>query len=314
MKISKEFKVGFVFIAAVAIFFWGFNLLKGTDILSSQRFLYAVYDRVDGLENDNKVLINGLNIGKVSRLDFIPGSSKIVVELYIKNDVQIPENSVAMIKGTDLLGSKAIEIILGDSPKNIDNYDTLTSRLEQSLMSQVNEQVEPLKRKALALISSIDSTMSDIQSVFDENARNNLSNTIENIKNTLANAADATSRIDTILTEGQPRIKVIMENLESISANLKDNNENVTTILTNFAALSDSLGSADIPQTMRAARKAINSISMMTEKMNSGDGTIGQLMNNDSLYIELENTTSALKELLEDIQKDPKKYVKFSLF
>jgi len=314
LKISREFKVGFVFIAAVGIFIWGFNLLKGTDILSTKRYLYGVYERVDGLENDNKVLINGLNIGKVNRLDFIPGTDQILVELYIQNDVKIPENSVAMIKGTDLLGSKAIEIILGDSPKYAENLDTLPAQLEQSLMSQVNEQVEPLKRKALALISSIDSTMSDIQSVFDENTRNNLTNTIEKIKNTLANAEDATSRIDTILTEGQPRIRVIMENLESVSTNLKENNENLTTILTNFAALSDSLGSAEIPQTVRAANKAVKQITMIAEKMNSGDGTIGQLMNNDSLYIELENTTSALRELLEDIKRDPKKYVKFSLF
>lgn len=314
MKISREFKVGFVFIAAVAILIWGFNLLKGTDIFSTKRFLYAVYERVDGLENDNKVLINGLNIGKVNRLDFIPGSDKILVELYIQNDVDIPDNSIAMIKGTDLLGTKAIEIIMGDSPAYANNLDTLPAQLEQSLMSQVNEQVEPLKRKALALISSIDSTMSDIQSVFDENTRNNLTNTIEKIKNTLANAEDATSRIDTILTEGQPRIRVIMENLESVSTNLKDNNENLTTILTNFAALSDSLGSAEIPQTIRAANRAVKRISMIAEKMNSGDGTIGQLMNNDSLYIELENTTSALRELLEDIQNNPKKYVKFSLF
>lgn len=314
MKISKEFKVGFVFVAAIAIFVWGINLLKGTDILSSKRFLYAVYDRVDGLEKDNKVLINGLNIGKVSRLDFIPGTSSILVELYIQNDVDIPENSVALIKGTDLLGTKAIEIIFGDSPTYVTNYDTIPAQLEQSLMSQVNEQVEPLKRKALALISSVDSTLSDIQSVFDENTRNNLSNTIEKIKNTLSNAEDATSKIDNILTEGQPRIKTIMANLESISTNLKDNNENVTVILENFAALSDSLNNAGIPETMREARDAVAKLNEITQKVNSGEGTLGQLMNNDSLYIELENSTSALRKLLEDIQANPKKYVKFSLF
>jgi phospholipid/cholesterol/gamma-HCH transport system substrate-binding protein len=314
LKISREFKVGFVFVAAAAIFIWGFNLLKGTDILSNKRFLYAVYDRVDGLEKDNKVLINGLNIGKVNRLDFIQGTSSILVELYIQNDVEIPKNSIALIKGTDLLGTKAIEIIFGDSPENAKNYDTIPAQLEQSLMSQVNEQVEPLKRKALALISSIDSTMTDIQSVFDENTRNNLESMIEKIKNTLSNAEDATSKIDNILTEGQPRIKTVMSNLESISSNLKENNENITTILTNFAALSDSLGSAEIPETMRKANAAMKNLKSITDKINNGEGSLGQLMTNDSLYIELENSTEALRKLLEDIQANPKKYVKFSLF
>ncbi len=314
MKVSKEFKVGFVFIIAIAIFIWGFNLLKGTDILSGKRFLYAVYDRVDGLEKDNKVLVNGLNIGKVSSLDFIPGTSTILVEIYIQNEVDIPKNSVALIKGTDLLGTKAIEIIFGDSSENTENYDTITAQLEQSLMSQVNEQVEPLKRKALALISSVDSTMTDIQSLFNEDTRTNLSNTIEKIKNALTNAEDATSRIDHILTEGQPKIKTIMDNLESISGNLNANNDNITAILENFAALSDSLNSAGIPETMRKARKAIASLNAITDKVNSGEGTLGQLMTNDSLYIELENSTTALRKLLEDIEANPKKYVKLSLF
>lgn len=314
MKISKEFKVGFVFIAAVAIFIWGFNLLKGTDVFSSKRFLYAVYDRVDGLENDNKVLINGLNIGKVSRLDFIPGTSEILVELYIQNDVKIPKNSTAMIKSTDLLGSKAIEITLGDSPTYTENYDTLNSKMEQSLMSQVNEQVEPLKRKALALISSVDSIMTDIQSVFNDTTKTSLKKTIIEFKEILTNTRRATANVDSILSREKDRVHTILASVDSISSNFASNSENINTIFTNFAALSDSLAQADIPKTMRDARSAIDNLNAITAKINSGDGTIGQLMTNDSLYLELQHTTSSLNKLLKDINENPKKYVKFSLF
>ncbi len=314
MKISREFKVGFVFIAAIAIFVWGFNLLKGTNILSNKRFLYAVYDRVDGLEKDNKVLVNGLNIGKVNRLSFIPETSKIIVELYIQNEVDIPDNSVAIIYGADLLGTKAIEVKFGNSKTYTQNYDTLTSELEQSLMAQVNEQVEPLKRKALALITSIDSTMTDIQSVFDESTRSDLVNTIESIKKTLSNTESATSKIDNLLTDEQPRIKNIMTNLESITTNLDQNSDNINKIITNFAALSDSLASAEIPQTIRNAEAALKSLNAITQKINSGEGTLGQLMTNDSLYIQLEKSMSSLNLLLEDIRLNPKKYVKFSVF
>lgn len=314
MKISKEFKVGFVFIAAIAIFVWGFNLLKGTNILSNKRYLYAVYDRVDGLEKDNKVLINGLNIGKVSRLAFIPESSKIIVELYIQNEVDIPDNSVANIYGADLLGTKAIEIKFGNSTNYVQNYDTLTSAIEQSLMDQVNDQVEPLKRKALALINSIDSTMTDIQAIFNEDTRSNLTNTIASIKNTLSNTESATSKIDLMLSDEQPRIRSIIQNLNAITANLDQNGDNINRIINNFAALSDSMAASDIPQTMRAANKALANLRSITDKINRGEGSLGQLMTNDSLYIQLENSTSSLNLLLEDIRLNPKKYVKFSLF
>jgi phospholipid/cholesterol/gamma-HCH transport system substrate-binding protein len=314
VKISKEFKVGFTFITAVLIFVWGFNLLKGTDMLSKGRYFYAVYNRVDGLTPDNRVLINGLAVGKVSRLTLMPETNKILVEIYLRDEIQIPENSIARIHGTDLLGSKAIEIQLGNAKQYAVSYDTLQSEVEQALLDQVNEQVEPLKLKAIALINSVDSVMSVIQSIFNEGTRSNLHATIERITNILINAERTTSTLDTILSAEKIRVRNIMKNIESISTNLEANNENINSIFTNLAILSDSLASAEIPQTMHDAQDAIARLNAITDKINDGDGTIGQLLTNDSLYIYLENSTNSLNLLLEDIRENPKKYVKFSIF
>lgn len=314
MKISREFKIGFAFVAAIAIFFWGINFLKGTDILSQKRFLYAVYDKIDGLEKANKVMVNGLQIGQVNHLGFSKGSSKIVAQLYIKSDIEIPKNSTARIYSTNLLGGKAVEIILGDDIELIESGDTLKAEMESSLMDQVNEQVEPLKRKAVALINSVDSVMSVIQSIFNENTRVSLANTIDNIRNTVGNLESASSGIDDMITSERKRVNSIMANLDSITGNLKTNNENINTILSNFAMLSDSLVEADIPQTIKDASIAINNLKIISEKINNGQGTIGQLFTNDSLYFYLEESTSNLNKLLEDLRLNPKRYVKFSLF
>lgn len=314
MKISREIKVGITFIATVAVFIWGFNFLKGTDLFSKKRLLYAVYDKVDNLEKANKVKVNGLNIGQVSKLEFIPGSSRIAVEMYISNSIQIPKNSVAHIYGTDLLGSKAIEIQLGDSPLMAESGDTLSARIEQSLRDQVNEQVEPLKRKAIALINSVDSVMSVIQTVFNENTRNDLSSTIENIQDILGNIQRASSNLDTILAREKEPINKLVNNLQSISENLKDNNENISRTIDNFASISDTLRRADINQTISQLNAVASNLKGITEKLNRGEGTAGQLLHNDTLYMQLEQSTEALKLLLEDIRNNPKKYVKFSLF
>ncbi len=314
MKISRELKVGFIFIASVAIFVWGINFLKGTDILSKKRLLYAVYDKIDGLEKANKVLVNGLIIGQVNRLTFYPGSSKIVAEFYIKNSIEIPANSIARIIATDLLGSKAVEIQLGSGTAFTVSGDTLTAQMENSLRDQVNEQVEPLKRKAVALINSVDSVMAVIQAIFNQNTRVALTNSIENIHLTLSNLESATSNIDNMLENEKSRISSIITNLDSISYNLEANNQNINTILFNFANLSDSLVAADIPQTVRDAGVAINNFKALFDKINNGEGTIGQLFTNDSLYFQLEQSTTNLNKLLEDIRLNPKKYVKLSLF
>ncbi len=314
MKISRELKIGVVFVAAIALFYWGINFLKGTDLFSEQRFVYAVYDEIDGLEKDNKVMINGLNIGQVNKLGFIPGSSKIIAKLYIKRDIEIPKNSIARIYSINLLGGKAVEIILGDDVELAESGDTLIAKMETSLRDQVNDQVEPLKRKAVALINSVDSVMSVIQSIFNENTRISLANTIENIRSTLSNLESASSNIDIILATEKSRINSIMTNLDSIAHNLEANNQNINTILSNFAMLSDSLVEADIPQTVKDAGVAINKLKEIADKINSGQGTIGQLFTNDSLYFQIEQSTSNLNKLLEDIRLNPKKYVKLSLF
>jgi len=314
VKVSKEFKVGFTFVAAIFIFIWGFNLLKGTDMFSKGQYYYAVYNRVDGLTPDNRVLINGLSVGKVNKLTFLPATTQVLVEIYIREEISIPKNSLALIYGTDLLGTKAIEIRLGSSREFAANYDTLRSEIEQSLLDQVNEQVEPLKKKTLALINSVDSVMTVIQSIFNESTRSNLNATIERITNILINAERTTSTLDTILMAEKIRVSMIMEHIKSISANLESNNENINTIFTNFAALSDSLNSADIPQTIREARAAITTLTEIAEKLNNGEGTAGQFLSNDSLYFHLESSANSLNLLLEDIRQNPKKYVKFSLF
>lgn len=314
MKVSKELKVGIIFLIAVGLLIWGINLLKGFNIFEKQRYLYAVYHRVDGLQRDNKVLVNGLSIGKISSLQLNPDNATIVAELMIQNEVDIPANLVARIYGTDLLGSKAIELKLGDSPQMAQSGDTLTSEIEQSLLDQVSEQVQPLKKKAISLINSIDSVITVVQSIFNEDMRNNLTASITNIRNTLSNVESASGNLDTILMNEKYRINQILINVESITENLKDNNENINAVMANFAALSDSLAQSEIPQTLRDARSAIASIDVIAQRLNSGEGTVGQLLTNDSLYYELENSTISLNKLLEDIRQNPKRYVKFSLF
>ncbi|MBE0637101.1 MAG: MCE family protein [Bacteroidales bacterium] len=313
-KVPIEFKVGFLFLAAVGLFIWGLNFLKGTDIFGQKRIFYAVYDHVEGLEPANKVKVSGLNIGQVKTLGFIPGTSLIFAELYIKNEIPIPKNSIARVYSTDLLGGKAIEIILGDAEELAKPGDTLISEMEQSIREQVNEQVEPIRKKALALINTVDSLLMNIQSVFTEDNQNNLATSFENIRYTIQSIKSATSTLDTILTSEKSRIDNIMGNIERISYNLKENNQQITNILRNVSTISDSLAVSELPQTLRDAQAAMANLKEISDKLNRGEGSMGQLLTNDTLYFNLQQSTENLNKLLEDLRLNPKRYVKFSMF
>ena len=114
MKISKEVKVGIVTTLAIGCFIYGFNFLKGRNLFSSQRTFYAVYSNIDGLVEANPLMINGFKVGAVGKIVLANDTSgKVIVALLLDDDVKVPKNSIAKVVSSDLLGSKAVQLILG---------------------------------------------------------------------------------------------------------------------------------------------------------------------------------------------------------
>lgn len=315
VKISKELKVGIVFILALAVLIWGLMYLKGLDLFKKKTTLFAVYEKVNGLVAANVVSINGLQVGQVSKLSFSktnPG--RIVVEMIISEDYPIPRDSKARIFSSGLIGSKEVEIVLGSSTAIAQDGDTLQSTIDASLGEEVNKQLGPLKKKAEDLISSIDTVATIVKEIFNQQTRDNLIVAIENVKISLRNLAHVSGTIDTLMGNQSKRLAAIIGNVESISRNLKDNNANITNILTNFSNLSDSIARARIPETLNRVNGAVTDLGKVIEKINKGEGSAGLLINDPKLYNEVEKAARDLNLLLEDIRNNPSKYVKVSVF
>jgi phospholipid/cholesterol/gamma-HCH transport system substrate-binding protein len=315
LKIKKEFKIGFVVLVALGLLYWGFNFLKGEDVFSRERVYVAVYDNVGGLGKANPVFINGLRVGQVRDMYFqSETTSEVVVEMIITNPVPIPNNSVANIFDADLLGSKAIEISLGNSTDYAVSGDTLIASKEISLKDQVSKQFEPLKNKAEQLMLSIDTMLIGLNQLFDKSNTANISKSVEYIANSFQNLESTTATLDSMMTEQKNRIGHILVNTESISRNLAENGENFDHIMANLSSFSDSLAQTNFKSTINAANKAMNDVAAIMKRINDGEGSLGLLVNDDSLYIGLAKSSRDLNLLLEDIRKNPKKYVKVSVF
>ncbi len=315
MKLSRKFRVGFIFVVTIILLYWGLNYLKGSKIFTKERKFYAVYNRVDGLVKANPVSVNGLKIGQVNDLHFSSdGSCKIVVEFIISNDIPIPDNSVAKIYSSDLMGSKAVNLIFGDSPQIAHSGDTLKTAIEGSIKDEVNKQVLPLKKKAENLLLSIDTMVAVVQSIFNENARKNLARSFENIKYTVDYLKSTTYNIDTLVSTQKNRMAVIILNLESITSNIKNNKRKINNIINNFSRLSDTLAQVNIANTLRNTNNTLIGISSVVDKIHNGEGTLGMLINNDTLYNQLQVSSAQLNMLIEDIKLNPQRYVHFSVF
>jgi len=315
MKIGREIRIGVFGIVVITLFIISVNYLKGKDLFNRSRTFYAIYDATSGIQDAAPVTINGLGVGKVTDMNFVSkNSSKILLELTISNPVFIPSNSVARIFSLDLLGTKNIEIILGDSKTPAQDGDTLVGGSQMSLSDEVNAQVAPIKEKAENLLSSLDTMVTVLQSVFNSETRGNINASFISIRSTLSNLESTSYNLDTLVYGQRKRLERIMFNIESITENFRENDQNISNILSNFSLLSDTLAKANIAGTLLNVNSVLSQVASITAKIDNGEGSIGLLLNDKKLYENLNKSSAQLNALILDMKLNPYRYVNFSVF
>lgn len=309
MKITNETKVGALAAVAIAVLIVGYSYLKGNDVFSRENEFYAKYDRVDGLTASKPVLVNGYQIGRVSQLTLLP-NGQILVQFKVRPEFSIPKNTVAKLESTDLLGGKAIVFQLGTGSDYAINGDTLNANVQKDLM----QQVEPVQKKAEQIIARMDSILSSVNSTLNPEFQRNFDRSFASIARTLENLEKTSKTVDGLVSGQSSKISGIMSNLESITANFKNNNEKISAIMNNLEKVSDDVARANFAQTINEANKAVADLQTIVSKINSGTGTLGQLINDERMYNNLNNAAGNLDKLMIDLKANPKRYVSFSVF
>lgn len=313
MKLSKYTRLGFVIVFSLTVLVWGLNYLKGNDIFKNNNYYHVVYEKVDGLVKSNKVEINGLQIGQVSNVTFLPDNSgRILVTLSVDATVKIPTNSVARIVSSDIMGTRSIKVIYSQENQYYTSNDTIPGSVEDDLKEQVSMQVLPLKSKAEELLGTIDSAITVLTVILNEDARDNLKASFENFNHTMDNLESTTAELDDLISSQKDTIKSIVSNINELTTTFKNNAQNLETIMINMSAFSDTLANVSITPMLTELTKASNDISITLEKLNSNEGTAGLLLNDPELYESINALSSNMAFLLSDIQQNPKRYLKFS--
>lgn len=313
MKISNESKVGLLAIVALALLFFGYNILIGNDLFNNNNQYYAKYPAVDGVSPSSTVIYNGLNVGKVKDID-LAGDGKILVKFEVRKDINIPFNSTARIVSADLLGSKSLQLICSKNGKFYKNGDTLLGSVEVSLQEKVNETILPVKVKAEQLISSLDTMVQVIEMMFDDKARKNIGQSLNDFTTALASMKNTASQVESIVNEETNTFQKILMNVESISRNFKDNNAEISELLLNMSIISDSLQNANIAATINQAKQSLKEFAEISKKVNQGEGSLAMLLNDKRLYDNLNNSAASLDSLMIDLKENPGKYVHLSVF
>ena len=301
MKIlSKELRIGMLVVISIVVLVWGINYLKGSNLFDSSRTLYALYGNIGGLQEGSSITVNGFKVGVVKKISLLTDKNySLLVALSIEENINIPSNSVSKIVNEDIMGSKGISLVLGDSNINAEQGDTLASDMDRSLKEEVNKQILPLKNKAEQLIGSIDSIVTVITSVLSKDARESLTKSLVSLDNTFTTMSQTMTKVNKIVDQNDERISSIIKNLEA-------NNNEITNILKNFSELSDDIAKSNIKTTLA-------SLNEISKKISDSEGSLGMFINDKDLYLNLEKSSKELEALIKDIKLNPKRYVGFSV-
>lgn len=301
MKYTKEVKTALLALVAILLFIFGYSFLKGKNWFDSSRTFYAVYNDVEGLTPSSPVTINGLEVGNVTNISFLDTSGRLVVTFTVDNDFPFSKNSVAQIYGGGLIGGKSIGILPEYEQGNMaQSGDTLDSAIEEGLLELVNERLTPLQEKVEKVIVSTDSLINAFNQVLNEKTRKDLKNSIEDLSSTMTSLKNTARSADNILSENSPKLNRTFTNLDETSANIR-----------NF---SDSLSQVDLKKMSDDLETSIANFLTVTDKLNNGEGTAAKLINDPTVYNNLERATDQLDALIQDVKLNPKRYVHFSIF
>ncbi len=299
MKFSKEAKVGILAVVAIAILYLGFNFLKGTDFFDPSNSYYVVYNSVDGLAISNPVKVNGYKVGRVGSIKLLQqgGETRMLVGLEITSDLEIYEGSEAVLEDDGLLGGKSIKLNLQQRGAVANDGDTLRGSVDKSLQEMIQERADPI-------VAEVDTTLHRVNNILT-----GLSGSGDKVDQAVGELQLTAETLKYIVLENRKDINAIAENLRGLTETLNDEQNGIKPFLVKMNQMADSLNNLELKQTVANANQAIANLEEVTKGLQDGEGSLGMLLKDDSLYNNLNRSSENLDKLLIDVRKHPGRYL-----
>lgn len=304
MRFNKEFKIGLFSVIAISLLYLGFNFLKGVDFFSTSSKYYVVYDNIGGLQVSNSVIINGLSIGRVSDITLIQNErNRIIVELDIQGAIILDDSTSAILISEGFLGGKAIELKI---PENITSPlvegDTLISEIAIGLLESLTSQTQPVADNIGALIQSITNVLEG----FDT--------TELLLRQTFIKINENLDQTSLLMKENRKSIQESLSSISGLSKNLDEASSELKPLLSGANVFVDSLNNLQLANSLKIMSATLDNLNQLLSNLNEGQGTMGKMLHDDSLYVYLTRTAENLDKLFVDLRENPDRYVQVSVF
>jgi phospholipid/cholesterol/gamma-HCH transport system substrate-binding protein len=302
LKLSKEAKVGLLAIVSLSMLYFGFNFLKGRGFFSNNNIYYISYDNTNGLLVSNPVTIHGVTVGMVTDIRLNKEKSKVVVEVEVDDNVAIPKGSVALIRENGLLGGMQIELLLSNSQDMHQEGDTLLSNKEDGMLAAIEKRTKPIVEKLDSTLALVNNILISFKGVGEVS------------KNTLQRFSSSAAELQAMVQENRPLLHGTLQNVQQISNNLNRATTPLPQTMQKLSAVADSLQHLPLQQTIEQTRQSLAALQQVLEQANDPTGSMGALLHDKALYQNLVELSADLDKLLIDLRKNPRRYIKVSVF
>jgi phospholipid/cholesterol/gamma-HCH transport system substrate-binding protein len=302
VKLSQEVKVGLLATVALTIVYLGSNFLKGRDFFSSNNSYYTIYDNCQGLGTSSPVLLNGMSVGRIKRLQIIPNKEhSVLVTFETTKDIKLTDATKTRLISPSLLGNKAIELIIAEG-NPLKNYDTVPGQTEQGFGDLFLDQALPTLKDA--------HNISSLASQF-------VANLIENtgkINSIFANLEDTTRQLKQTIYRNQQAFDALSKNMSEASNALADSKDGVRPLLTKLNQLMAGVEGSEAKELPKKLYNILGSIEKILDRTEQGESSLSHLLYDDLFYNNLNQTIGNLDKLIIDLKAHPWRYVNFSFF
>jgi phospholipid/cholesterol/gamma-HCH transport system substrate-binding protein len=302
-KISKEIRIGLFFLLVLIALYFVIQFLKGNDVFQGTATYYAVYPGVEGLAPTSPVSILGLKAGTIDRISYDHINRKMIVRMKLKKSYKIPAGSVADIYSADILGGKAVKIILSEETDFHRSGDTLVSSVQKDLITLLTGELVSLKEQIAGLISGLDTTVAHLNEILGTENKQEIREALASLNSSLH---QFNGFIGT-LNDNAPRIGSILGSVDTLGSKLNTGINDLNQTLVNLQALSLELKDAGLSET-------VNELTSLVKHLNTPGGSLGQVMNNPDLYNNITRVLGSVDSLVQRISDNPKKYFKITVF
>lgn len=335
---NKEIKIGILAIVGLGLLIWGYNFLKGQNLFKTQSTYLVKYDNIHQLEVSAPVFINGYQVGNVNKINIDPANlQNIIVSLEVLPEVKLPQNTVAKLYSSGVMGDMAID--LDYSGTCTDDCIETGAFIEGATLSFLGSFVQPdeLDGYILKLKSGVGSLMDTVNAMLEdpEFDTTEMGKLITSMQNTVYNLEQGTNTMHIMMQSNAKALNEVTENLARITGGIADNQESINKTIQDLSTISATLADGGLEKTLNNTNSALeklgtagdqttetlkslnetsNNLTALLHGINQGQGTMGKLMKNEEVYLKLQSTLQNLDLLLQDFRLNPKRYVNVSVF